>query len=137
MLALVTTNSANRRLSLRSIYPAAGALSLFAMALFVVAATHDYLSFNRARWTALERVMRDYAVGPESVDGGFEFNGWYSYDPAYVARPSRSWWWVTGDDFLVGTRLREGYTALRIDPVTRWLPWGRGISLCSAERRDR
>jgi hypothetical protein len=126
MLALVATESVNATLSFRSIPAEIGAFSLLAMALFAVAATHDYLSFNRARWDALESVMREYGIGPERVDGGFEFNGWYLYDPAYIGRPSSSWWWVADDNFLVGTSLREGYVPLRIDPVTRWLPWGRG-----------
>jgi hypothetical protein len=56
------------------------ALSLAAVlvgAALTVAATHDYLSWNRARWQALNDLMRYENVSPSEIDGGFEFNGWH------------------------------------------------------------
>jgi hypothetical protein len=100
--------------------------ALIFMTAFSVVATHDYLAVNRARWVALGDTMRRYHVGPERIDGGFEFNAWYLYDDNYVGRPDKSWWWVIGDDYVVQQSLRPGYRKLAEYPVNCWLPWSSG-----------
>ena len=49
--------------------------------LFSVASTDDYFAWNRARWQALTYLLDEVRVSPMEVCGGFEFNGWYNYDP--------------------------------------------------------
>ena len=61
-------------------------LLLAAFALFAVPATHDYLAWNRARWAATDS-PRDAGVAFDDIDGGYEFNGWHAYVPAYRAPP--------------------------------------------------
>ena len=46
----------------------------FAYATVVVAATHDYLAWNRTRWMAT-RTLIEAGVLPRQIDGGYEFNG--------------------------------------------------------------
>jgi Dolichyl-phosphate-mannose-protein mannosyltransferase len=106
--------------------PVAGVIALVSMAVFSIGATHDYLAVNRVRWVALADTMRRYHVGPESIDGGFEFNGWYLYHDNYVSRPDKSWYWVIGDDYVVQQSLRPGYRKLAEYPVNWWLPWSSG-----------
>jgi hypothetical protein len=71
------------------------------LAVFSVLGTHDYLSWNRARWQALS-----YLEGPErqtahNIDGGFEYNGARLYDPKYVPQARKSFWWVDNDTYKV------------------------------------
>lgn len=88
---------------------------------FSVAATHDYLAWNRARWVALRGLLQD-GVQPRSIDGGYEFNGWFLFDPAYAPVPGKSWWWVDRDDYIVSFSPIRGYRELRSVPFSPWLP---------------
>jgi len=102
----------------------AGLLLLFTA--FSVAATHDYFSWNRARWTALDENVIQKGIPPNQVDGGFEFNGWYAYDPVWPADlspiPGRSWWWVTEDRVAITMGPVPGYREAAVYPFVRWLP---------------
>ncbi|HIJ75900.1 MAG TPA: phospholipid carrier-dependent glycosyltransferase [Deltaproteobacteria bacterium] len=94
---------------------------------FALGATHDYLSFNRARWDALHYLTEDVGISHERIDGGFEFNGWYGYDPEY--RPVRgadgvdkSWWWVKDDEFMISLGPVDGYEEVGHYLYQRWIP---------------
>jgi hypothetical protein len=96
--------------------------SLVLYGAFSIAGTHDYMSWNRARWQALNNLTTEQRVSADHIDGGFEFNGSYLYDPNYQATPEKSWWWVAGDDFMVTFGPVPGFTELRRYPFRRWLP---------------
>ncbi|MBW4578794.1 MAG: glycosyltransferase family 39 protein [Tildeniella nuda ZEHNDER 1965/U140] len=100
---------------------------------FTVGATHDYLSLNRVRWQALNALMRDSKVSPNYIDGGYEFNGWYLYDPKNTyainfmkdpKRPDKSWWYVDRDDYMIAFGNLAGYEELKRYQTGRWLPFG-------------
>jgi hypothetical protein len=77
---------------------------MFAYGGFTVAATHDYLSWNRVRWQALHHLMQEDQISLSHIGGGFEFNGWYLYDDDYddwKYEPDKSWYWVDNDDYVV------------------------------------
>ena len=83
--------------------PAIGLALMLAYGGFSVAATHDYLSWNRARWKALDHLINDERIPAERIDGGFEFNGWHSYRDGYEDwkyEPEKSWYWVDRDDYV-------------------------------------
>jgi hypothetical protein len=103
---------------------AAGAWLLVAYGAFSVVATHDYLAWNRARWVALSDLTERDGISPATIDGGYEFNGWYLYDPAYRDDPPKSWWWVKGDDYVVASGGLPGYRETASYPYDRWLPPG-------------
>jgi 4-amino-4-deoxy-L-arabinose transferase-like glycosyltransferase len=108
----------------------AGALAGAAVVLilfggFSVAATRDYFSWNRARWTALERLVA-HGVPPSEIDGGFEFNGWFTYDPTYRRDPTKSWWWVVDDRYVVAFGPLAGYREVDREPFWRLVPPGAG-----------
>lgn len=88
---------------------------------FSVAATHDYLAWNRARWAALRGLLQE-GVQPRSIDGGYEFNGWFLFDPGYKPVPGKSWWWVDQDDYIVSFSPLHGYRELRSVRFSPWLP---------------
>ena len=86
---------------------------------FSVAATHDYLSWNRSRWIALHSLIDDGKVRPNQIDGGYEFNGWFLYDAKYVKKPGKV---VCHDDkYIVTFGPLAGYSELRRYPFQRWL----------------
>ncbi|AGY59324.1 glycosyltransferase family 39 protein [Gloeobacter kilaueensis] len=95
-----------------------------AYGVFSTAAVHDYLAWNRVRWQALRAGMAAGRLTPANTDGGFEFNGWYNYDPRYKATPGKSWWWVDRDDYTVAFGPIAGYALYERYPFERWLPVG-------------
>jgi hypothetical protein len=100
--------------------------SLILYGAFSIAGTHDYLSWNRARWQALNNLETEQRVGPADIDGGFEFNAWYLYDPNYRASPGKSWYFVARDDFMIAFAPVPGFTEMKRYPFQRWLPPGKG-----------
>ncbi|MCH8905419.1 MAG: glycosyltransferase family 39 protein [Bacteroidetes bacterium] len=67
--------------------------------LFTIAGTHDYISWNRAKWKGLNKLMEN-GIKPGQIDGGFEFNGWYETGPRTEADPfQKSWWFVDDDEY--------------------------------------
>ena len=97
-------------------------LLLTSLAVFAVLGTKDYLTWNRVRWTALNDLLTGGKVTPRDVDGGFEFNGWYLYDPGYKKKPDRSWYWVDRDTYLLAFAEMPGFVVVRAYPYAHWLP---------------
>jgi hypothetical protein len=93
---------------------------------FSFTATHDYISWNRARWEALNYLIEQAHIPQKDIDGGFEFNGWYGYSPTYREQPSKSWWWVDNDDYVISFGSISGYTEVRHYSYERWMPFGDG-----------
>ena len=117
---------------------AAAVLSLLLSGAFSAAATHDYFSWNRARWAALNELTELQHISPDRIDGGFEFNGWHLYDPAHPAdrspRGDRSWWWVADDEYVLTFGPVPGYAEQSRHPFSRWL--GRSPGEIRVGRRD-
>jgi hypothetical protein len=80
---------------------ALGGVLCLAMAVFAVLAAHDYMAWNRARWAAIADLQKVGSAGPANLDGGFEYNALYSYDPSYHQRNDKSWWWVDDDTYQI------------------------------------
>lgn len=99
---------------------------VLAYAILAVGGTHDNLSWNRARWQALTDLLHRDRVSYTEIDGGFEFNGWYGYDPGYPQDPDKSWWWVAGDTYMVSLGPVSGYLEMRRYSFDRWIPPGQG-----------
>ena len=101
-------------------------LTILFISIFTVATTHDYLSWNRIRWQALNNLMQEQ-ITPDRIDGGFEFNGWYLYDPDYPVyqktQNNEVWWWVVKDDYIIAFSPIKGYTAIEQYTLKNWLPF--------------
>lgn len=100
-------------------------LLLLGFAGYAVAATHDYFAWNRIRWQLLDGSVQQ-GVPAAQIDGGFEFNGLNGYDPAYVAAPGKSWWWVQDDRYVLSFALMPGYLPARVALYDKWLPPAQG-----------
>ena len=101
-------------------------LSIALIGIFTIGTTHDYLSWNRIRWQALNDLMQQ-EISPNRIDGGFEFNGWYLYDPNYSIYDARKaklvWWWVEQDDYIIDFNKIEGYYVAKQYPLKNWFPF--------------
>lgn len=99
-------------------------ISLILMATFSVTATHDYLSWNRARWVAIDYLTTEKNILPNRIDGGFEFNGWHKTKNEKNENSSKSWWWVEEDDYVVTFGEMNGFKKIKGFPFETYLPVG-------------
>jgi hypothetical protein len=100
---------------------AAAAGLVVAGAIFSIAATRDYLAWNRVRWE-LGRGLLDRGVDPLEIAGGFEFNGWHNYD-AFRARGGIGkvyFWWHDDRRYLIALEPEPGY---RIESRRAYYSW--------------
>lgn len=106
------------------------AVLLLVYGTFSVAATHDYLSWNRARWKALHYLTEEAQISYNNIDGGFEFNGWYEPDPAGRKKAEKSWNWLFRKfdytDYVLSFQPIKGFREIARYPFKRWLPLGKG-----------
>jgi hypothetical protein len=93
-------------------------------ALFSMTATHDYLSWNRARWKAIHYLTEEKKLSPYQIDGGYEFNGWHRRMKEKNEGNGKSWWWVESDDYVVsfGELKGLGYEKIKGFPFEQWAP---------------
>lgn len=85
-------------------------LALAALIAFCVAATHDYMEWNRIRWD-LGRALLQRGIDPLAIAGGFEFNAWNNYD-TFVARGHIErihHWWYDRPDYVISMSPQDGY----------------------------
>ncbi|HWV98675.1 MAG TPA: glycosyltransferase family 39 protein [Candidatus Acidoferrum sp.] len=108
--------------------------ALLAVAAFSVMTTRDYLTWNRVRWAALATLVKKDHVPLTEIDGGYEFNGWYLYDPTEKFDVPRGLWWVHNDNYLLSSGDVPGYEVLRRYEYSRLLPPGKA-NICVLIRR--
>ncbi|MBK8130204.1 MAG: glycosyltransferase family 39 protein [bacterium] len=134
LLLLISTGAPSVRSSRWQI---GGAVAL-AVVLFVfsVAGTHDYHAWNRARWTALDRLSESMQISPMQIDGGIEFNGTHTYATDYQRSPDKSWWWVIDDRYAVTFGPVDGYDVIGEEPFRTWLPWCNSSSIKMVAKRN-
>jgi 4-amino-4-deoxy-L-arabinose transferase-like glycosyltransferase len=88
---------------------------MLSISFFSVTATHDYLSFNRARWQGLNSLMAK-GISPHQIDGGFEFNCWYQTGDIHWGKmipQEKSWWCVDDDTYMLAVGNVGGYQIVR------------------------
>ena len=89
--------------------------------LLSVALAHDYMSWNRTRLHATNWVKNERQLDHYSIDSGFEFNGFYGYDPRYDSDQVR---WVRDDKYVIAFGDVPGYESEIHFAVERLLPIG-------------
>lgn len=101
------------------------------VAFFSVAGTHDYMAWNRARYTAVDRLLAE-GVGVDEIDAGMEFGGWNlaakldrwpSNDDVRIGRSAedKSWWWVVDDYYVLSMQPLPGYRIYDEQSYSEWL----------------
>jgi hypothetical protein len=106
-------------------------VALAALAAFSVAATHDYMEWNRIRWD-MGRGLLARGVDPMAIVGGFEFNAWNNYD-TFAAGGNVSkvyYWWYDRRDYVISMSpqseyevqsRREYFSWVHLRPVSLYL----------------
>jgi len=74
-------------------------MTLFGAAITSLA-VHDYLAWNRARWAALDDLVKRQGIVPQRIDGGFEFNGMYLFSKDHL-KPRPKGMWVEDNEYLI------------------------------------
>jgi hypothetical protein len=106
------------------------------LAMYGVAGTHDFMAWNRARWSLLEAAEAGGATA-RRIDGGVEYNAVRlaaelrtapTDAEARSGQPAsrKSWWWVVDDEWVVAFGALDGYSASDSRDFDRWLPPGKG-----------
>lgn len=94
---------------------------IFAVLATSAVATSDYFSWNRARWDAI-RTAEHLGATPETLDGGFEYNGFRRFEELpRIEVPGKSFWWVKDDYYVVTFSPLPGYDEIETLKVKRWL----------------
>ena len=88
--------------------------------LFGVLGTHDYISWNRARWKGINYLLQEERVSPAEIDGGYEFNYWYNFESA--RQQGIEWWWALDDKYCISFSLLKGYSVVKKIPYSTYLP---------------
>jgi hypothetical protein len=92
------------------------------IAIFAVLGEHDYMAWNRARWTAIGYLQANDFANPATLDGGFEYNGLFNYDPNYITSDNKSWWWIDKDDYQLSFGPIVGMKTIKEFPYETLLP---------------
>ena len=114
--ALIVLLDATRRARLSL---AIGVLGVGVVALFSVALMQDYFAWNEARWKEGQALLTS-SVPVESLDGGYEWNGWYLYDAsmAYIRSHGSEmkidpWQYVLDPEFLFAFQAPPNYRVVK------------------------
>jgi len=104
---------------------AAAAAAIVALAAaFDVAAMHDFLSYNRARWTAIHDLLAS-GMPAASIEGGtYEVNGWINYRPGSVFARGRDRWYdgsVDSPAAVLSLGPLDGYRVTATYQFSRWI----------------
>ena len=67
----------------------------------------DYFNWQKKRAEAINYLYSKGANHNE-IDGGFEFNGWVKKNNIYPSDPTKSWWWVVDDKYMVSAKAING-----------------------------
>jgi hypothetical protein len=81
---------------------------------------HDFMEMKRSLKQTHDYLLREMRVDPCTVDGGFEFNGYYCYRNDFIPVPGLSWWWVSREDYVITLGPLPGYRVLRKFPFQRY-----------------
>ncbi|KPK85910.1 MAG: hypothetical protein AMS27_06225 [Bacteroides sp. SM23_62_1] len=99
---------------------------LLIFSFFSIFSTHDYLSWNRARWKAVDYLLNEKNISPYKIDGGFEVNAWYEAGPFNPHQKNGiSWWFVTEDEYVLSFGPVSGYNFLKSFHYQRYLSFGK------------
>ena len=100
------------------------AFIMIVMAIFSITGTRDYLSWNRARWQALNNLIEKESISPNEIDGGFEFNGWYLYNSNEPITAQKNIWGGNNTRYMITMGPVRGFEFYREYTYDKWLPPG-------------
>ncbi len=102
------------------------AVFISGMGWFSVCATHDYLSWNRVRWSVIEE-LRSKGVAAHQIDGGAEYVCQTLFDPK-----KQKWWEDLSPKYVLSFQPTFGEVLGEFN-YDRWLPGEGKIYLLKAD----
>jgi len=84
---------------------------------FSIAGTHDYLSWNSARWKAAFQ-LEEQGIDKDVIDGGHEYNGWKG-----VRFNKMGKWDPSEAEYALSFHEMPGYDVLDEKEFSTWLPF--------------
>jgi hypothetical protein len=87
---------------------------------FSVAATHDYLSWNRTRWNALHELV-DSGIPKSHINGGVEYVTWN-----FFSEEKEKWWESVTPIYKLVFKPNKDEQVIKEYSYSRWLP-GDGV----------
>ncbi len=101
-------------------------ISIFLLSFYIifsVFATHDYLSWNRVRWEAIDS-LTEQGISPSKIDGGFEFNGWHETNKRNSGSNinDKSWWFVKDDEYIISFGNIPGFEKIKTYKYNTFIP---------------
>lgn len=84
----------------------------------------DYFNWQKQRAEAIQYLYK-MGVSANEIDGGFEYNGWTKKNNVYPSDPSKSWWWVVDDKFIIGAKPFSNTHVKKHFVYQRYLPFER------------
>lgn len=103
-------------------------VTLVALFAFSVLGVQDYFAWNTTRWAMLNKLMNEQGLKPQEIDGGYEFNGWYTSQDYIKESGARAFlrsgplgWWVVDDRYAISWLPRPGFAKVEEVPYGSWL----------------
>jgi len=93
----------------------------FCLGFFSILATHDYLSWNRSRWIAIDQILNVQEIPKEQFNGGIEYLTYYFFD-----EDLDEWWVKNSSEYQLSFIPDTNTIILKEYHYDRWLP-GEGI----------
>jgi len=104
----------------KRVFVSSAVIVLSVFAFYCIAGTHDYFAWNRAKWQAIESVLKS-GVEPINLDAGLEFNSWSTYTLQKPLPPYSSDCPPHNNLWLIATGPLKGFEVWRKYPFKRWL----------------
>lgn len=92
------------------------------LAAFSVAATHDYLAWNRLRWEIAAAATGELGIPAAQLSGGYELDGWLRYES--TVRAGETAIFVPPRGYMIAFGPAPGFEIVRRHTYPRWLPPG-------------
>jgi hypothetical protein len=86
------------------------------LAVFSIFATHDYLSWNRVRWTVLND-LKETGVPLYQIQGGAEFSTWNMFDENDL-----EWYKKISGEYKLTFSPQENHSVISQHTYSRWMP---------------
>lgn len=98
-------------------------VGLILLGAFSVAATHDLLSWNRARWQTIDHSLNNMQISPHQLDGGFEFNHYMGGGTKkHILQEEVDWWTEKDEKYILSHTPGCGYDNKAAFSYIRFIP---------------
>jgi hypothetical protein len=98
---------------------------------FSIAATHDYLSWNRVRWLIINE-LQESGVSNNKIQGGIEHTTWY-----FFSENKQKWWEDCIPVYALVFKPKNKDLIIKEYKYSRWLPGKGNLYLIYDEKLDK